>query len=391
MTVFLWLSVMLPILGIALGLYLISCRLNTKTTRFYRSSFSYGNNRIDLSNPMHRLGISAIVLVVALGVAGGLHSGSFYTATWDTEYWTSFVSSSEYWEEWTERCTRTVTDDKGNSHTETYYVYHGPEYYVKTTSHESVSVDYDTFKRLASKYGNKTKKSVWHPGQSSWGDGNMFYTVWNGPDVNQEVCNTTHRYTNKIHANPGVFNFVKYTKEEAASLGLHQYPGLYNYYACSSLIGMKNPQADWMLQLLNAKYGPTHQVRVWVVVFDASKQSVSTGIAQENFWEGGNKNELCICIGLKAGVPDWCHTFSWTDNQYVKINIRNFVQNMKSMDWAELTKFVSKEIETDWQRKNFKDFDYISVQVGVGWVIAAWIIQLLIAVGCVVYSIFGEI
>ena len=77
-----------------------------------------------------------VVLLPSILLSSALYFGLLEIQETDTEYLGYYVSKVEYYEDWDEwvhqTCTRTWTDSKGNTHTETYdcshSVYH-PEYW----------------------------------------------------------------------------------------------------------------------------------------------------------------------------------------------------------------------------------------------------------------------
>lgn len=66
----------------------------------------------------------AVLIVPSLLVGVGLLWTFKRAESSDTEYLGSYVTKIRYYEPWNERVahTRTYTDSKGNTHTETYYV-----------------------------------------------------------------------------------------------------------------------------------------------------------------------------------------------------------------------------------------------------------------------------
>jgi hypothetical protein len=168
---------------------------------------------------------------------------------------------------------------------------------------------------------------------------------------------------------------------------------------------------------------------------------------QENYWVKGNMNELVVCIGKKGDEIIWSHAFSWTHSDVLTVSVKNEVMNLytyrdsvvkRSMPPA-LTKDVQKKVLgkasqklpevmplpqkqmtdtiykikssypvlnektlddyynylnanlSEFQRRSFKEFDYLTVEPSIGAVIFIYIFALLIAVGVNFIVINNEI
>ncbi len=115
---------------------------------------------------------------------------------------------------------------------------------------------------------------------------------------------------------------------------------------------------------MNARLGKTKQIRTWVLLFP--NQPVLAGQLQEAYWLRGNKNDLVICLGLQGNNVSWCHTFSWCDRDKVGSlheDIEDHFITAKTLDWKRATSFVENTIQNKWHRKNFDDFNYLTLTV----------------------------
>jgi hypothetical protein len=85
---------------------------------------------------------------------------------------------------------------------------------------------------------------------------------------------------------------------------------------------------------------------------------------QEQHWKGGNKNEFVVCIGVDKNMKvKWCRPFSWTKKSLPLIRTRNFVQEQEKLDLISTSNFLYGEIEKNFVRRKFSDFNYLTVEL----------------------------
>lgn len=267
-----------------------------------------------------------------------------------TEYWGETmiaVYEEEPYNYWhSETCTRSYacgTDSNGNTEycTETYDCSHqddvGPSWSCKTnldnvynlTEHQYDSIkvlfgrgrtvinshsNYDSGDRCVGSKGTKFEGKRVGETSYDWG------TNWPGTDVTRKGYFTIHKYENRIKASDlSLFNISVVTEEEADSMGLYKYPdiskggwfsGTGDGIYFPTILGKNiSKQTQENFGKLNAKFGPSDSLRLWVLVFDNKPASIAA--YQENYWVKGNQNELIICIGTKGEEITWSHSFSW--------------------------------------------------------------------------------
>ncbi len=282
--------------------------------------------------------------------------------TIDTEYHTGWAVGAKYYEEWTEQVTEIYTDDKGHTHTRSYNVYHGPRYYVNDSNGYTVSIDYQTFLKFCRNFGNKTKKDILRLNQVSWGDGNMYYTVYKNQPEKFVPVTTTHSYENRIEVSNSTFKHLEVPEKTRKQYGIYEYPYIREYYQCPSILGNAPDKikADHVLTAFNAKIGRSKQIRMWILLF--KNQPLDAAIHQENYWDGGNKNELVLCIGTNNNNEvQWTYVFSWTKQERLKIDIRNFAREQKQFDLVAIVNYMVKEVRSQWKRREFAEFSYLTV------------------------------
>ncbi len=266
-----------------------------------------------------------------------------------TEYWGETITSVyeqepyNYWQ--VQTCTRSYpcgTDSKGNTEwcTETYDCSHqvdvGPSWDCKTDLKNDYSLTEHQYDSINALFGGRrsivNSRSNYSPRDGCSGSrgtkfegkrvGDVSYTYennWPGSEKTRKGYFTQHKYENKIKATDlSLFNISVVNKKQADSLGLYEYPeidggglfGIGNNMYLPTILGKNiSKQTQKNFRKLNAKFGPSNQLRLWVLVFDDKPASIAA--YQENYWVKGNKNELVICIGTKGEEITWTHSFSW--------------------------------------------------------------------------------
>lgn len=306
--------------------------------------------------------------------------GESYAAS-DTEYWTGAVKTVEYYEAWNESvpCRHPQYDSKGNYTGNAHLFdvdYHAPYWQITDTNNITLYTTSSEFARLCGKFGNKKFVNLHRFYHTI--NGNKYVGVWDGKDDNLEVCCTHHRYTNKVQTATSVFNLPKPTQDEIKVYGLYNYPKISGWDQ-PVIIGLSDPPAERKLSLINAKIGKKKQVRVWVLVY--TDKDMESAIKQMNHWQNGNKNELCIAIGIdKEYKVAWVYPFAWS-NETLKIEIRDFLNEQSKLDLSAFADWLQPKIESLWSRKEFKDFDYLQVEVPLWMVLLTFFLTIAANIG----------
>lgn len=346
---------------------------------------------------------------------------NYSTITFD-EYWGSYITRVveeypyNYWKN--ETCSYTTTDGK-NTYTHYYDCSHqedvGPAWTAYSNIGEEINLDERSFENIKKILGGKNSiietrenydpcdecvcsKGTKFEGKAVGKTSYVVQTVWNKKLINVVPYSSKHRYKNKIKASDlSIFNIDLITEDEADSFGLYKYPKLEDGFEFPTVLGKNIPndvQDDF--KKLNGRFGSSNQMRLWVLVFD--DKPLNEGIYQENYWVRGNMNELVVCIGRKGNEIKWSHVFSWTLNNEICPKIESMVMNlyeykdtvikekipnpMKKNSWIEKDTTISKKgsypvlTEKTWndlydglsktipsfKRRNFEEFNYLSVK-----------------------------
>lgn len=324
------------------------------------------------------------------------------TATSDTEYWSGTIQKAEYYEPWNEyihqTCTRQVacgTDSKGNttycseSYDCSYVQYHSEYWEITDDNGISINVSEFFYKRLLKRFG--VPYFVELNRNSYTQDGDKYVSEWLKTDKTIECMVTSRSYRNRVQAARDVFNYPDVDTTEIKLYDLHQYPQIIGYYDQINLLGKIKYWSFYnrQLEVLNAKLGHKKQIKVFVILFRGKERDA--GFKQEALWKGGNKNELVICIGLdKDDNVTWAYPFSWTDKQIVKVNIRTHIEAQKKLDLSEIIDYTYNEVDKNFVRKNWKDFDYLTIEPTTNEIMWTFIITFIINLGLSIWIITNE-
>jgi len=358
------------------------------------------------------LGTAATGIVVLIFKLCFNAIGDSYTETWGSTIVSVYEEEPyNYWH--SEMCSRTYacgshTDSNGNTTTdyctEWYDCSHqddvGPHWYAKTDIDETLGISERQYDSLAYVFGGKrfivnehrnysprdkavssngTKFQGKQVGQTSY----EYRVDWPKNEATRKAVATQHRYTNKVKSSDlTIFNISLVKKEQADSMGLFNYPKLNDELTYPTIIGTKvSPKVNENFRKLNGKYGPTNQVRLWVLVYENKPSMIAK--YQENYWVRGNMNELVVCIGKKDTTIQWVDVFSWTTNESLKIEIKDYIINQGSVTektWNNLYTYMDNQLKT-YVRRDFAEFDYLKRRTKWWEILIAYVFGLAAAVG----------
>lgn len=327
--------------------------------------------------------IGACVLLIIIFKSIGT-----YSLVKDYEYWGGYVKEVRHYEDWNEyihqTCEDCSTDSDGNTTCTTYdcsYVdYHPEEWHAYDNNGIYFSINKKLYNKLVKQFDNISFVDLERHYYTN--DGDMYGSIWDGKYKSFEFCATKHTYENKVQASNSIFNYPNVDEEEISQYKLYNYPEITSWNKLPTIIGYKEYKQDEELSKkfdwLNGILGKDKQVKVWVLLYkDAPRQ---VGLLQEALWKGGNKNEFNIAISLdKNNNIQWCHVFSWTEVQILKVDTRTFVEGMEKLDLYKLVGFLYKNIDAKWKRKEFKDFDYLTVEPPFWCIIITFVVTFVVS------------
>ena len=322
------------------------------------------------------------IFVFGEATVGGLHWFFYNLYTSSTEYLGSMVQEINHEEGWTElvEIRETRTDKNGNSYTLTRIDerYHKEKYYLYTTRGSKIDTDYRFFFYVRDLWSVPRHTLSWEgrhiKGGVRFGSRyKRFDLDWEDLENPEKWVPITekHSYTNKIKVSNSIFKFEKIGKPQAVEMGLLDYPSIYSNDAPCVLSNdiLVSPFVDDLFRKFNARYAPEYQMRLYILLFDADK-GVAISEHQRVYWQGGNKNEFVVCIGINPDQEvDWARAFSWSDEQIKEVETAQWLMEHPELDWIEFHDWLRFHL-MDWKRKEFKDFDYISINLPLWQILA---------------------
>ena len=338
----------------------------------------------------------AVVLVPSLLLFFALKYSFVYISSLDKEYLSDLVSKITYYEDWDETVmvthTRTVSCGNGKTRTETYVVperrYHPKRYVYETVTGETNDVSEDEYKLICYKLNMPAVFKDMHRSYRSK-DGDAYVTSWNRTRENSYPVTWTHLYQNKVKASSySIFKYGNMSEEEIKENKLFDYPEIKNNDQ-NPILGFNATDTDIdAVRYLNGYRGPKNQIHVFILCFN--NPSLEVAEMQKAYWQGGNKNEFVVCLGVKNNTVIWCNPFSWSDEPMLEVKTRDYFIKHPYINFKDYAEWLDTQIDKNWHRKEFNDFNYLSIELSIGWYIAILIIILCYNVGISYWVITNE-
>lgn len=338
----------------------------------------------------------AVVLVPSLLLFFALKYSFVYISSLDKEYLSDLVNKITYYEDWDETVmvthTRTVSCGNGKTRTETYVVperrYHPKRYVYETVTGETNDVSEDEYKLICYKLNMPAVFKDMHRSYRSK-DGDAYVTSWNRTRENSYSVTWTHLYQNKVKASSySIFKYGNMSEEEIKENKLFDYPEIKNNDQ-NPILGFNATDTDIdAVRYLNGYRGPKNQIHVFILCFNNPSLEVSE--MQKAYWQGGNKNEFVVCLGVKNNTVIWCNPFSWSDEPMLEVKTRDYFIKHPDINFKDYAEWLDTQIDKNWHRKEFNDFNYLSIELSIGWYIAILIIILCYNVGISYWVITNE-
>ena len=338
----------------------------------------------------------AVVLVPSLLLFFALKYSFVYISSLDKEYLSDLVSKITYYEDWDETVmvthTRTVSCGNGKTRTETYVVperrYHPKRYVYETVTGETNDVSEDEYKLICYKLNMPAVFKDMHRSYRSK-DGDAYVTSWNRTRENSYPVTWIHLYQNKVKASSySIFKYGNMSEEEIKENKLFDYPEIKNNDQ-NPILGFNATDTDIdAVRYLNGYRGPKNQIHVFILCFN--NPSLEVAEMQKAYWQGGNKNEFVVCLGVKNNTVIWCNPFSWSDEPMLEVKTRDYFIKHPNINFKDYAEWLDTQIDKNWHRKEFNDFNYLSIELSIGWYIAILIIILCYNVGISYWVITNE-
>lgn len=338
--------------------------------------------------------IVSIVLVVLLKLAVDSY------AVRSEEYWGSFVEKVEYYEKWDEWIDETCyreccCDSKGeNCSTESYDCSykrtHDPYWTLTNTIGEEIPISQKEYTRIKNLLGNERFKDMHRDYYRI--DGDMYHSNWGRDSLTAIPVTTLHWYDNKVKAtDASVFKFLNVDTGDVRRYGLKSYPPILNGYKMISVMGDSSfdaRMADKKMQYVNGALGHANQVRAFILIFQ--DQPMDAAFKQEAYWQGSNMNEFVVCVGIdKERNVNWCKVLSWTTNNRLISEVQDMVMGQKKLDLRSIADELYIHLRS-FKRRDFKEFDYLTVEPPMIAVIGCFLIVAMINLVTSIWIIRNE-
>jgi hypothetical protein len=116
---------------------------------------------------------------------------------------------------------------------------------------------------------------------------------------------------------------------------------------------------------------------------------------QEALWKGSNKNEFIYCIGVDNDYNiKWNQIITWSESHELKINARNFVTTemkvLSEESLLELGRWSTVNLGLDFVKKDWDQFDYLTVQPSMTAIIISYLITLLVSLGVAFWAVKNQ-
>lgn len=319
--------------------------------------------------------------------------------TSDTEYLGGYVTKIIYYEEWDEMVLRTKTrqvpDGKGGTRTQTYTVlereFH-PERWVYINNEDNFE------HRISKKLYNKIKfrlnsPTVFKDMKRDYHriDGDAYVTMYDGSIEHLYDITWSQRYKNKVQASQSntIFKMLDIDKEMADSLGLYEYPEITDLTQNPILGRNVSKEELQIFRYINAMKGKKNKFRTYVLFFNYDEFDKSE--LQKSYWQNGNKNEFIVCLGMKGDSVAWTNSFSWCDMPKLEVKTRSYFIDNPKLDLVKYGTWLNNNIDENWVRKEFDDFNYIDIELSTGQYIALFFLTIVFNVGVGIAVIYNNI
>ncbi len=319
----------------------------------------------------------------------------------DTEYNGSLVNKVRYyepWETWVEKtckkeyecgtkekpktCYKEEDCSYCDEYSEEYLAYDvkGKEYSISSTQYQRLKTEWSNSKFIEL---NRNIKHHWTCGK----DGDAYESLWDNTIEHSESNVWTSSYENKTKVSHSTFHYPDIDNDQALKLGLFPYPTYYDVYKQRVLLGKFNNYVDnystleRKFQYLNSRLGMDKNARFYILLFEDKPLDIA--FKQEAYWEGGNDNEVIICIGIDSKTKNlmWVKPFSWTSGKRTLVELREEIMDLGVLDMDKIYSLVDSSIRNYYVKKDFSEFSYLTVDLPTYAIIITYILSLLITLG----------
>lgn len=334
------------------------------------------------------LAICSISIILGFGVITLI---DYKSQTDDVEIWSGKIIDVKHTEEYDiwippREETYTTTNSKGKTETHTrtiagYWEHHKAKNSIETTDNGTMSVSATLDGReFTDDFVNSTSELE------------KYYPIG-------KATATTHTYENKLKASYSVFKNKDIKLSDYK--GLPEYPSnVNNELTIDRLIGkfenkkVLSKKLDDINTRLNDTDNPKNKQKIKsykqvnLMMINFGEKSEDYGWALQDYWKNGAKNDFVVTFGTDSkGKITWCHAFSWTDVEILKSDVREYIIGKNVKEFDKCIDDIGNMVENKFDRKQFKDFDYIQVDVSST---ARVVMISLFVIMCLVYCFVDD-
>jgi hypothetical protein len=253
--------------------------------------------------------------------------------------------------EWTEQESYTVTVGSGkDARTETRYRTvtksrtHSPKWWVETNIGD-ISVGEDAYSKIAGEFGSYSEKG-YRPDFDRGDRYDYFADIKNPPGAPVYPVHLSKTWKNPLKGTDSITLGPEISDEEAAELGLHEYPEVNNPFTSSRVIGAPVDTYEW--DQMCALLGPDKKVNVILIYFGSSGLEIA--VKQRDYWRNGSKNDLVLCYG-----DGWSYVFGWSETELVKQELQSLLLDSEVNN--ELLPEIDRILRADFTRHDWHKYD----------------------------------
>lgn len=328
---------------------------------------------------------SAIIITILMVIFNVLFYASYHSSVMYREVRNYHIVKISHQEKYSKRVSYTVRipcgrDKNGNTkyRTETRYRtdYLGPYFIAYSNSGNEFAITESEYNYWKNKWNTEKHIRTIKGTTAAFSkrmDGKYFEATWNNEFYDIYPKPEVHFYKNVLRNSNSVFGFkyggdIKHPVDNGNTNGV---------ISDISLTASETSE----FAFLNALEGGRHQIHIITII---TTNRADNSLETLNNWGGLNKNELAVFIGVDNNRNIiWCNTHSWMDNSKCEDAIRDRIVMLKIFDAAKIREIYQNNLKY-WNRKQFKDFDYIEVKTPTSSVIIFWIGIIVFVVGLLI-------
>lgn len=263
--------------------------------------------------------------------------------------------------------------------------------------YETYRISYSKYKQLTNRWKNHGHKfkQVRRDYYNRKNHGGKHWVYWDKKWQTSEPMVIEHSYENKVQASDSVFNFPSVSEDDITRYALYRYPDLSSGYESVTIMDHTKSwaAADRHFRYVNGVVGPKRKLRIWVLIFKNQPQTAA--FMQRALWKGSNKNEFVYCIGTDSNYNiTWSEIMTWSESHDLKIEARNFVSTeMKTVSEGsllELSRWSVANLGNRFVKKDWDEFNYLTVEPTMTAIIIAYVITLLAGIGVAIYVVKNQ-